>query len=243
MSERDAKIQDLEHSLADLERKSKEAVSAAQSLRTLRRSSRGEAPRNLRPSPPPTPRRRGMRLESSLSQAERGAVDGERDAAGASFARGTPRARRGHPAHRVWVGALEDRRVGLARGQLAGLVRMYGMTPGASSASAPMTVDALEMVAAQMWAQLESAGVDPSRGSEVRLTSYDTSLIVRLRCERMGTVRAHRLGSRGFAGDRIGPSAPPVMWALRRRLHCSGRSARGSSRALYSLRCLVTRKT
>ena len=48
-------------------------------------------------------------------------------------------------------------------GQLAGLVRMYGMTPGASSASTPRTVDALEMVAAQMWAQLESAGVDPSK--------------------------------------------------------------------------------
>ena len=40
---------------------------------------------------------------------------------------------------------------------------MYGMTPGASSASTPRTVDALEMVAAQMWAQLESAGVDPSK--------------------------------------------------------------------------------
>ena len=48
-------------------------------------------------------------------------------------------------------------------GQLAGLVRMYGMTPGASSASTPRTVDALETVAAQMWAQLESAGVDPSK--------------------------------------------------------------------------------
>ena len=105
-----------------------------------------------------------MRLESSLSQAEREVQRMEsamlqelRSLAG----------HRGHGADTRPTGS-EVRTAKIAEldwlcGQLAGLVRMYGMTPGASSASTPRTVDALEMVAAQMWAQLESAGVDPSK--------------------------------------------------------------------------------
>ena len=103
-----------------------------------------------------------MRLESSLSQAEREVQLMEsamlrelRSLAG----------HRGHGADTRPTGS-EDAKIAELDwlcGQLAGLVRMYGMTPGASSASTPRTVDALEMVAAQMWAQLESAGVDPSK--------------------------------------------------------------------------------
>ena len=164
MSERDAKIQDLEHSLADLERKSKEAVSAAQSAVASAELARRGAEEHAAKSAADAAATY-MRLESSLSQAEREVQLMEsamlrelRSLAG----------HRGHGADTRPTGSGSEEDAKIAEldwlcGQLAGLVRMYGMTPGASSASTPRTVDALEMVAAQMWAQLESAGVDPSK--------------------------------------------------------------------------------
>ena len=161
VSERDAKIADLEHSLADLERKSKEAVSTAQSAVASAELARRGAEEHAAKSAADAAATY-MRLESSLSQAERevqlmesAMLQELRSLAG----------HRGHGADTRPTGSEEAKIAELdwLCGQLAGLVRMYGMTPGASSASTPRTVDALEMVAAQMWAQLESAGVDPSK--------------------------------------------------------------------------------
>jgi chromosome segregation ATPase len=166
VSERDAKIADLEYSLSDLERKSKEAVSTASnavaSAEKARRGAEEHAARSAADAAATY-----MRLESSLSQAEAEVQRME------SAMLSELRSLAGHRGHGV-----DDRATGptdesgsdakIAEldwlcGQLAGLIRERGMTPGASSASTPRTVDALELVAAQMWAQLEAAGVDPSK--------------------------------------------------------------------------------
>ena len=159
MSERDAKIQDLEHSLADLERKSKEAVSAAQSAVASAELARRGAEEHAAKSAADAAATY-MRLESSLSQAEREVQLMEsamlRELRSLADTAGTAAATRP-----TGSGSEEDAKIaeliGCAVSSGSGS-NLHHDAPGRLASTPRTAPPALEMVAAQMWAQLESRG-------------------------------------------------------------------------------------
>ena len=188
MAERDHKIQSLEHSLTDLEAKSSQAVVAAQQAVASAEHARFNA-EDAAASAAADAAATYMRLESSLSQAEQELrdIESSMESELRNYSSSSSSSAGGSAAMGRLIEA-EDRMVELESlgQQLLDTINRQGMVPVVGAWRAPprisnsgavvteqdaqraveradVMVDDMEMKAAKLWAQLESAGIDPSQ--------------------------------------------------------------------------------